>query len=201
MVSTHPANRLKFRAMFASGARARAVLLLALAALPASTARCSNVAGAPGTLGGAGTCVATSAGGEAGAGDEGGSSSCAPSDSDGMNGGCYAFDLTVDDTGFSPFILKSENLAQVTITLRNAGTKPHDLVVGCIPVSFPGCPPQQCFPSAANIAMLAPGQSATTTFVTPNLEGIYTFRSDLPGDSQLDSDGGVSGLWGQFVVQ
>ena len=182
--------------------RARAVLLFALAALPASTARCSNVAGAPGTLGGTGPCVTTSpAGGEAGAGDDGGGSSCASSDSDGMNGGCYAFDLTADDTRFSPFILKSQNLAQVTITLHNAGTKPHDFVVGCIPLNFPGCPSQQCFPSGANIATLAPGQSASTTFGTPNLEGIYTFRSDLPGDSQLDNDGGVSGLWGQFVVQ
>lgn len=183
----------------------RAMLLLALAALPASTSRCSNVAGALGTAGGAIACSTTVDAGNDGGGNEdagnGGNGECAPPDSDGMNAGCYAFDLVVDDTGFSPFILKTENLAQVTIALHNTGTKPHDFVVGCLPVSYPGCPPEQCFPGAANIAPLAPGESATTTFFTPNPEGIYTFRSDVSGDSELDSDGGALGIWGQFVVQ
>jgi hypothetical protein len=41
----------------------------------------------------------------------------------------------------------------------------------------------------------------STTFVTPNPEGIYNFRSDVAGDSTVQSDGGVSGLWGQFILQ
>ena len=122
-------------------------------------------------------------------------------DTDGLNGGCYTFDLTVTDTGFSPVILKAQNLGLVTLHLTNAGTKPHDFVMGCIPVSFPGCPAQSCFSSAANIPSVAPGGSATATFATPNPEGIYLFRSDVNGDSQVDADGGASGLVGQFVVQ
>jgi hypothetical protein len=109
--------------------------------------------------------------------------------------------VTVDDTGFTPIILKTQNSAQVTLTLTNNGTKPHDFVMGCVSISYPGCPFQYCFPPDANIASLPPGGTATTTFVTPFVEGIYDFRSDLPGDSQTASDGGISGLRGQFVVQ
>jgi hypothetical protein len=127
---------------------------------------------------------------------------CSPGDSDGINGGSFALDVTVDDTGFSPVIVKAQNLGNVTLTLTNTGTTPHDFVLGCIPQSVPGCASQSCFPAAANIAALHPGASATTTFVAPNPEGIYNFRSDVGGDSQLDADdGGVTGLWGQFVVQ
>jgi len=131
-----------------------------------------------------------------------GSDSCATGDTDGINGGAFSFDVTVDETGFSPVILKAENLGNVTLTLKNTGSKPHDFVVDCIPQSVAGCPSQSCFPAAANIAALQPGASATTTFVAPNPEGIYNFRSDVAGDSQVDADdGGVTGLWGQFVVQ
>ena len=38
-----------------------------------------------------------------------------PRDTDGVIGGCYAFDLAVDDTGFTPIILKAQNLGQVTL--------------------------------------------------------------------------------------
>jgi len=175
-----------------------------LAGLVAPGSHCSNVAGSPGNVGDSGACITNPAGVDGGGNDgddDGGGSPCAPPDSDGINGGCYAFDVTVDDTGFSPIVLVAQNLATVTITLRNTGSKPHDFVVGCIPISYPGCPSQQCFPGEADIPTLAPGQSATTTFTAPNPEGIYDFRSDVPGDSQVESDGGVTGIWGQFVVQ
>jgi hypothetical protein len=173
------------------------VLLLGLVA----GSHCSNVAGSPGNVGDSGACI-TNPAGDDGGGDDGGGSPCAPADSDGINGGCYAFDLTVDDTAFSPIILKAQNLGVVTITLHNTGTRPHDFVLGCIPISYAGCPSQQCFPAAANIATVAPGSTGTASFKTPNPEGIYDFRSDVTGDSQLDSeDGGVTGIWGQFVVQ
>ena len=187
--------------------RARVVSAVILLGLVAAGSDCSDVAGSPGNVGDSGACITNPAGDDGGGdggggGDDGSSSSCIPSDSDGIVGGCYAFDVTVDDTGFSPIILKAQNLATVTVTLRNTGTRPHDFVIGCIPISYPGCPPQQCFSAGANIPSLAPGQSATATFTTPNPEGIYDFRSDVAGDSQLDSDdGGVTGIWGQFVVQ
>jgi len=178
--------------------------VLALAAL--GVTQCSNVAGntgggPPGCPTAAAGASAAGDGGEGAAGDDGGGSPCQPSDSDGITGGCYAFDVTVDDSAFSPVILKAQNNGQVTLTLKNAGSKPHDLVIGCVPINYPGCPSQFCFPAGANIASVPPGGSASTTFVTPYVEGIYDFRSDLPGDSQLSGDGGVSGLWGQFVVQ
>ena len=135
------------------------------------------------------------------AGSKAAGSACKPSDSDGLKGGCYFFHLVVDDTGFSPIILKAQNLAQTTIALTNAGTRPHDFVVGCVPLHAPGCPSQICFPPQANIASVAPGGTATTTFKTPLVDGIYDFRSDLPDDSPISLDGGVRGLRGQFVVQ
>jgi hypothetical protein len=134
-------------------------------------------------------------------GDDGGAGPCAPPDSDGVVGGCYVFDVTVDDTGFTPRILKAQNVGQVTLHLTNAGTRPHDFTMDCIALGYPGCPAQSCFPSKASIASVAPGGVATTTFVVPYVEGIYDFRSNLGGDSTLESDGGLDGLWGQFVVQ
>jgi hypothetical protein len=181
----------------------RLAVVAALFVVVSTTARCSNVAGNTGAGADAGRCGMSAAGdddGEVGDDDDSGSP-CAPPDSDGINGGCYVLDLTVDDTTFSPIILKTQNLGQVTLTLTNAGTTPHDFAVGCIPLSFPGCPSQTCFPSGARIAPVAPGATATATFVVPNPEGIYAFRSDVSGDSALESDGGKSGLWGQFVVQ
>ena len=138
------------------------------------------------------------------AGSEAGSNAdnqCRPPDSDGLAGGCYFFNLFVDDIGFSPIILKAQNLARTTIQLTNTGTRPHDFVVGCVPLHAPGCPSQVCFPPRASIATLAPGGVATTTFVTPYLDGIYDFQSDLTGDSPIALDGGIRGLRGQFVVQ
>jgi hypothetical protein len=117
---------------------------------------------------------------------------CAPGDADGIQGGSYAFDLAVDDTAFSPTILKAENVASVSVTLTNTGTKPHGFVVECMPTpNDEGCPTTSCFPDASTIGPLPPDASATATFVTPNPEGIYVFRSDVSGDTQT----------GQFVVQ
>ena len=165
---------------------------------------CSNVAG--NVQGADSGCPAGGSGDDAGEDDasvdDAGSGACSPGDTDGLIGGCFVFDVTVNDQGFSPVILKAQNLGQVTLQLHNAGASPHDFVVDCLPTpNGQGCPAQSCFPAAARIPPLAPGASATTTFVTPNPEGIYNFRSDVGTDSQDESDGGVSGLWGQFVVQ
>jgi hypothetical protein len=123
-----------------------------------------------------------------------------------MNGGTYTFDLNVDDTGFHPLVLSAENDATVTLTITNTGTRPHDFVLECLPTpNGSGCPAQSCFSAEASVPSVAPiepGKSVTVTFVTPNVEGIYTFRSDLPGDSPNDvmTDAGEMGFSGQFVV-
>lgn len=126
-------------------------------------------------------------------GDPGaGKGPCALDDADGLVGGDYRFEVSVDDLAFSPVILKSQNDAEITLTLTNAGTTPHNLVIDCIPTpNDNGCPAEACFPSGANVPTLAPGESATVTFVTPLPEGIYDFRSTLPGDTQS----------GQFILQ
>jgi hypothetical protein len=129
------------------------------------------------------------------------SPTCFP-DSDGIIGGAYVFDLTVDDTGFSKTVLTTQNDAQVTLTLQNTGTKPHGFQVDCTGVTLsyptvpPGCPTIACFPSNSLIPPLAPGASATITFDTPVPDGlIYPFRSSEPDDAA------VPGLHdGQWVV-
>jgi hypothetical protein len=110
-------------------------------------------------------------------------SSLGGSDSDGISGGDAGFALTVTDEAFSPSILKCQNLANVTLTMTNAGTREHDFVVDCMGSS--------CFPDAASIPPMGPDASATVHFVAPYSEGIYTFRSNLPGDTQT----------GQFILQ
>jgi hypothetical protein len=117
-------------------------------------------------------------------------------DSNGKAGGDYTFILTVDDSGFSKQILQTENLAQVTLTLTNMGTKPHGFEVACIETSAPaGCSRMACFPDGSTIAPLAPGASTTVTFDTPSPEGIYTFTSGAPGDGEVE---GLND--GQFIV-
>lgn len=129
---------------------------------------------------------------------------CQPDDADGVNGdntGSRTFDVTVDDSGFSPAIIPVQNVTSVTLTLHNAGTKPHDLVVDCMGTpNDNGCPMSSCFPTEANIAPLDPGASAMTTFVTPNPEGIYYYYSDLPGDADTPCMAGARGC-GQFKIQ
>jgi hypothetical protein len=112
---------------------------------------------------------------------------CGTSDADGITGGSFTFELAVSDTAFAPLILKAQNGSSVTLTVKNAGTKPHDFVIGCIVAN--GC--TSCFPDEAKVAAVAPGASTTVTFTTPAVEGIYDFRSDVSGD----------GFSGQFILQ
>jgi hypothetical protein len=171
-------------------------------AVLAALAGCSNVDGTP-ARGNAGGCSAA-AQGDGGANDDkgDGATSCKPDDSDGLVGGCYVFELTVDDTGFSPIILKAQNRAEVTLTVTNAGSKAHGFAVDCLPTpNGVGCPPQSCFSPAASVDSIAPGDHATMTFATPSPEGIYNFRSGVADDARVEPDGGLTGLWGQFVVQ
>ncbi len=122
----------------------------------------------------------------------GGAAPCSPGDADGIVGVSATFDLTVNDTTFAPTILKAQNRSGVTLTLTNAGTRPHGFAIDCLPTpNGNGCPATSCFGDAATIGPVAPDASATATFTTPNPEGIYTFRSDVPGDTQT----------GQFIVQ
>ncbi|HWZ91992.1 MAG TPA: hypothetical protein VNW92_24175 [Polyangiaceae bacterium] len=142
----------------------------------------------------------------------GGSSgtSCNPDDQDGILGGKMTVLLSVSDTGFAVGGVDSgstepnvavENKSQVTLTLTNVGTMPHGLRIACIPSGLPAaCPAESCFPDAANIAPLAPGESATVTFVTPAQEGAYPFTSDEQADAAADTDAGVPALVGQFVL-
>jgi hypothetical protein len=135
---------------------------------------------------------------------------CNPDDSDGVVGGNYTVLISVNDTGYAVGGVDSgstepniaaQNRSNVTLTLTNVGTTPHGLHVACIPTGLPeACPALSCFPDAANIPPLAPGDSATVTFVTPALEGAYPFISDAPGDTASDADGGVTGLVGEFVL-
>jgi hypothetical protein len=118
--------------------------------------------------------------------------------------------MSVSDTAFAVGGLDSgsdqrniavQNSSSVTLTLTNVGTKQHDFIVQCIPTGLgAGCPTQSCFPSTANMFAMSPGQSSTTTFVTPAVEGAYQFISDEPGDTQVGVDGVVTGLVGEFVL-
>jgi hypothetical protein len=127
-----------------------------------------------------GVLVASSGcGNEPGGGDD---------DQNGVSGGTYAFAVTVDDVGFSPPIVTTENLAMVTLTLTNAGTKPHGFAIACVD--------GRCFPDAATIQPLAPHATATTNFATPRYETIYPFRSNAMDDS-AEGDMHV----GQFIIK
>jgi hypothetical protein len=124
-------------------------------------------------------------GGDAGA--------CVPPDEDGVIGLPAVFQLYVNDDTFyrggdagTSAILTAQNLAPVMLTLTNTGTKPHDFSVDCYPTpNSMGCPTKSCFPADSSIPAVAPGKSASVMFMVPLLDGvIYTFRSDLPGDTQ-----------------
>lgn len=152
------------------------------------------------------------------------SASCTPGDQDGVNGGYYTELVSVSDTGFAVGGVDSgstesnisvQNLGIITLTLTNTGTKPHDLVVQCIPTGLPAAcmNPTSCFgnpddagsstPNAVTlIPPLQPGASQTIVVRAPLAEGVYNFISDVPGDATtFDSDGGVSGqLTGDFVL-
>jgi hypothetical protein len=126
---------------------------------------------------------------------------CFP-DHDGINGGDYTFDITVDDTGFSKTILASQNDATVTLTVKNTGTKPHGFAVECTSVlpAYPSvpdaCPSLACFPSNSIIAPLAPGESKTVTFFTPTPDGLlYPFKSTEPSDCTAPGLNGSKTQW------
>jgi hypothetical protein len=162
-------------------------------------------------------CNSSSGGGNA-------SDSCAPPDQDAVNGGYYTVPVSVSDTGFAVGGIDSgsmepnisvQNLAIVTLVVTNTGTKPHDLVVQCIPTGLPVVcmQPTSCFdnpddagsttPNAITlIPPLQPGASQTLVVQTPLVEGVYNFISDVPGDdTSFEPDGGVSGnLAGDFVL-
>ncbi|HEY3592352.1 MAG TPA: hypothetical protein VGL13_00700, partial [Polyangiaceae bacterium] len=94
-------------------------------------------------------------------GSNSGDDVCLPDDADGVVGGPAAFDLTVDDTGFTPTILTAQNLANVTLTLHNTGTKSHGFAVDCMPTpNDNGCPITSCFPDDTTIAAVDPGGMA-----------------------------------------
>jgi len=150
---------------------------------------------------------------------------CSTGDQDGVGGGNNVELVSVSDTGFTVGGVDSgstepniavENLANVTLTLTNTGTKPHDMVIQCIPTGLPAScmNPTSCFPNPADagstsntvtlIPALAPGASQTITFVTPPVEGVYDFISDVPADNtqfNTPDDAGVTGnLTGDFVL-
>ena len=125
------------------------------------------------------------------AGGDGGDK-CQPPDADGVVGGKYTVGVTVDDDGFTPTPITTQNTATVTVKLRNSGTVAHGFEIGCVATpNDTGCPEKTCFPSAARIAPIAPGEMGTATFVVPLVEAIYPVTSTADGD----------GIEGQFVVQ
>ncbi|HTA93783.1 MAG TPA: hypothetical protein VK745_29605 [Polyangiaceae bacterium] len=136
--------------------------------------------------------------------------SCNPGDQDGVVGGNNVVLLSVSDAEFAVGGVDSgstepniavQNLSNVTLTLTNVGTRPHSLQLACIPTGLPAtCPQMSCFPGNANIPPLAPGDSVTTSFTTPAVEGAYQFTSTVAGDSPVAADGGVTGLVGEFVL-
>jgi hypothetical protein len=149
-------------------------------------------------------CSSSSSSG-ASSGDGG---ACFP-DNDGINGGQYTIDLVVDDTGFYPSggddagmknVIATQNDAQVTLTLKNTGTKPHGFEVECTSATpaYPdlpaGCSSKVCFPSSSTIAPIDPGTSKTITFDTPTPDGLlYPFKSSEASDSTVPGLNGSDG--------
>jgi hypothetical protein len=126
---------------------------------------------------------------------------CATDDADGVIGGNVTFDVTVDETGFLPSILAAQNKANVTLTLRNNGTKAHGFVIDCLATpNVNGCPTTSCFPASAATEPVAPGEIAMTAFEVPRPEGIYYFHSNVEGDAPVPCAAGAPGC-GQFIVK
>lgn len=136
--------------------------------------------------------------------------SCRPGDADGVVGGLSTVELSVSDTAFTVGGVNSnstepnvavQNSSTVTLTVTNTGSKPHSFKVACIPADLPpGCAQMSCFPDAADIPAIAPGDSVTVTFATPAIEGLYPFFSDEDGDSSSGGEGNAMGLVGEFVL-
>ena len=98
------------------------------------------------------------------------------------------------DSGSTSTNVAFENSSTVMLTLFNVGTRPHDFTIQCQPPSADNCEMTWCFPTEANIPAVAPGASATTTFVAPFSEGVYVFTSDLDGDTQGAAGRGSDGF-------
>jgi hypothetical protein len=138
------------------------------------------------------------------------SDSCNPDDQDGVVGGTNIVLLNVSDTGFAVGGVDSgstqpnivvQNSSTVKLTISNVGEKSHSFQIACIPTGLPaGCATLSCFPDAANVPAIAPGDSVTVTFQTPVVEGAYQFVSDQPGDTETSADGTVTGLVGELVL-
>ena len=136
--------------------------------------------------------------------------SCNPDDADGVVGGVNTVKVSVSDTAFTVGGVDSnstepnigvQNSSTVNLTVTNTGTTPHSFKVACIPSGLPaGCEQMSCFPDAANIPAIAPGDSVTVTFNTPAVEGTYQFFSDEDGDTSAGGEGNYSGLVGEFVL-
>jgi hypothetical protein len=119
---------------------------------------------------------------------------CTPNDADGVISEPARLALTVTDSDFAPKILSAQNSSDITLTIDNQGTAPHGFVIDCLPTpNHDGCPTKSCFPSAARVESLAPGDTTTLMFETPLVEGIYEFHAGLVQDAELTS--------GQFIVQ
>jgi hypothetical protein len=100
--------------------------------------------------------------------------SCQPDDADGVIGGDYEFEVTVNDEAFTPAILTTQNESEVVLRFTNEGSGPLGFFIECLPTpNDRGCATESCFPKAAEIEPLAPGESAEITFFTPVVEGIY----------------------------
>ena len=135
---------------------------------------------------------------------------CNPDDADSVVGGTNTVKVSVSDTDFTVGGVGSnstepniavENSSTVKLTVTNTGTKLHSFTVACIPSDLPaGCEQTSCFPDAANIPAIAPGESVTVTFSTPAVEGTYQFFSDEDGDTSAGGEGNYSGLTGEFVL-
>jgi hypothetical protein len=135
-----------------------------------------------------------------GCGGKNGDDKCGAGDADGVMGGNVPLDVRIFDDHVEP-ILSAQNNANVTLTVHNMGTKPHDFVIDCIPTpNEDGCPMTSCFPMSAKTDPLDPGASATVMFVVPLVEDIYYYHSDLPGDVAGPCGPNVTGC-GQFIVK
>lgn len=117
---------------------------------------------------------------------------CAPDDFDGIQGGDVLFEVTVNDDGFRPLIFTAQNRANVTVTLTNEGSRPLGFWIECLKTpNDDGCPTEACFPDSAQIAPIEPGETATSEFEVPIVEGTYTVVAE-EGESEPSA---------QFVVK
>lgn len=76
--------------------------------------------------------------------------------------------IRLTDMGFAPDRIQSTNGHDLTVTLVNAGTRPHGFVIAPLDIQ----------------ALLQPGETTIVTITSPPL-GDYTFTSDAPGDDDM----------------